>query len=55
LSHLPESVNHGGGPPEIKQRRSSEMSKLRRVVIRTVLMVVPVLYVAFETAGVGHP
>jgi hypothetical protein len=31
------------------------MSKLHRIVIRALLVVAPVLYVALETAGTGHP
>ncbi len=31
------------------------MSKLHRIVTQALLIVVPVLYVVFETAGNGHP
>jgi hypothetical protein len=31
------------------------MSKLHRIVVNALLVVVPVMYVVFETAGRGHP
>jgi hypothetical protein len=31
------------------------MSRLYRIAIEALLIVVPVLYVVFETAGRGHP
>jgi hypothetical protein len=31
------------------------MSKLHRIATRALLIVVPVLYVVLETAGMGHP
>ncbi len=31
------------------------MYKLHRIVTRALWIVIPALYVVFETAGVGHP
>ena len=33
----------------------NRMSKLHRIATRALLIVVPVLYVVLETAGIGHP